>query len=535
MTIPTMIRRPFFRALLVAGLISGSLPAWQSLSLQAQEQPQATPAPPATPPATPTQPNQPQATTQPVPPTQPAPPAGQASPPRPRTLQPRLGNIQSDVTINGLFVPVETFEYATDFKAIQGMRVIEAVPHGSTINAGDVLIEFKTDGLKDQVENQERTVESLRLALEEAELDAKLAEQQIPMNKEQAELAKQQADEDYKYYLEIEKALAERGNEERLKSSKNFLEYSAEELRQLEQMYKADDLTEESEEIVLRRAKDDYDRSKFSFEQTEANVRKTRELTLPRSVKDRANTHRLAEIAYERFKATFPINLKKRELALAKTRQEYQSAKQNLDKLKLDLKACEVKAPMSGVVYYGRFQGGRWVGAPEVTAKLSRFGTVTANEPLLTIVNPNSLRLVGSVSEADVTKIRVGMAGKATPGANKSARLDVAIGSVASVPSGDGSYRVSMDIRSPLTGLVAGMSGSAKVITYFNAQAITLPAPIVLTDEIDDTIRYVNVLENGSPMRKNVEVGVTQGDKIEIKSGLRAKDEVIVEKPAEKP
>ena len=39
-----------------------------------------------------------------------------------------------------------------------------------------------------------------------------------------------------------------------VKSADNMLAYEKEELRQLEKMYKADDLVEETEEIVLKRA-----------------------------------------------------------------------------------------------------------------------------------------------------------------------------------------------------------------------------------------------------------------------------------------
>ena len=44
------------------------------------------------------------------------------------------------------------------------------------------------------------------------------------------------------------------------------LEYEQEELRQLEKMYKADDISEETEQIVLKRAHDNVDSRKFAAE-----------------------------------------------------------------------------------------------------------------------------------------------------------------------------------------------------------------------------------------------------------------------------
>ena len=52
--------------------------------------------------------------------------------------------------------------------------------------------------------------------------------------------------------------------------AKDTLEYEEEELRQLEKMYKADEATEETEKIVLKRARDTVKRAKFVLERTQA-------------------------------------------------------------------------------------------------------------------------------------------------------------------------------------------------------------------------------------------------------------------------
>jgi hypothetical protein len=151
----------------------------------------------------------------------------------------------------------------------------------------------------------------------------------------------------------------------------------------------------------------------------------------------------------------------------------------------------------------------------------------------MTIVNPESLVLLGSVAESDAFKIRVGTAGKLTPTAMKSERLDVVVRSVSSVPFGDGQFEVSLDLQNSggRKDLVAGMSGSVRVLSYFNARALTVPASAVLADEFDDTVRYVNLWLDGKPVRRNVEIGVTHGELVEVRSGLSANDEVLKEKP----
>ena len=449
-----------------------------------------------------------------------------------KTVSITTGSIQSEIVFSAMFAPSEASEISVSLKALSALKVEDVVSHGALVKQGDVLIRFDSDGVKEQLEAQERTVAALRLSLEEAERDAKLAEIQIPLDKEQAELTKRQSDEDFKYYQEFEKEFNERSNDHRLKSMKDSLDYTAEELRQLEKMYKADDLTEESEEIVLRRARDDLDRQKFNFEQTAMLHRKTKEFSLPRTQRDRKVAHRLAEIAWERFQLTFPLQGEKRSLGLAKAKQELQKAAKTLDQLRDDLKACEVKAPRTGVVYYGRVQSGKWVGGAELRAKLRKYGSLGSNEVFMTIVNPDSLQLIGNVPESEVSKLRVGSSGKITPTALKKDRLDVVVKSVSPIPATDGQFEVSLDLPKANRSIVAGMSGSVRITDYFAARALSLPVSVVYTDEVDDLVRYVYALsDEGKPIRKTVEVGVVQGDRIEIRSGISVSDSILAEKP----
>ena len=62
-----------------------------------------------------------------------------------------------------------------------------------------------------------------------------------------------------------------------------MLEYAEEEYRQLEKMYKADDLREETEKIVLRRAKNGVDRAKLELELAQASHEEAVKLLLPRT------------------------------------------------------------------------------------------------------------------------------------------------------------------------------------------------------------------------------------------------------------
>jgi HlyD family secretion protein len=450
----------------------------------------------------------------------------------PATVDVKIGTIQSEVKLDATLAPADPIEISLELKSVASLRVVEAVAQGAMVKEGDVLVRFDTDDITEQIENSERSLASMRLGLEEADREAKLAELQMPLDKEQAEIAKRQADEDFKYFQEFEKAMGEKANEQRLKSTKDNVDYTAEELRQLEKMYKADDLTEESEEIVLRRARDDLARSLFGLEQTELAYRRSKELLLPRSARDQENAHRLAEIAYQRFQLNFPLAHEKRVQAFAKLKRDFEKAVKAHEELKQDLKSCVVHAPKDGVVYYGRVTNGKWSPTAEARAKLKKHGSIGPHDVFMTIVRPNSLEVVGTVPEADVAALRVGAAGRITPNAYKHDRVDIVIKSISNIPVSDGSFDVTLDLGDTKLPLVAGMTGSVKLVTYFNPRGMLIPTKSIFTDESDDQLSHVYVLgADNKVMKKPVQLGIVQGDNTEIRSGIEATDKILADKP----
>ena len=67
-----------------------------------------------------------------------------------------------------------------------------------------------------------------------------------------------------------------------LKGAQFQLDYAQDELDQLEKMYEADDLTEDTEEIVLKRSRTEVDFAKFNLEQTKEFCDELLMVRLPR-------------------------------------------------------------------------------------------------------------------------------------------------------------------------------------------------------------------------------------------------------------
>src|SRR5690606_1057126 len=100
---------------------------------------------------------------------------------------------------------------------------------------------------------------------------------------ESAERALEDARREYKDYTQGDRDRLVKSIDLRLKSSRQQAENVREELRQLEKMYEADDLTEETEEIVLKRQRVAAEMADFMLESAKISHERTLERALPRN------------------------------------------------------------------------------------------------------------------------------------------------------------------------------------------------------------------------------------------------------------
>lgn len=452
--------------------------------------------------------------------------------PQPASATAVEGPARAELSLPGILTSKNAVELSVAPKTTQAFKVIKAVPFGSAVRTGDLLVEFNSEAFADQLSDQERAVVNAEIALNEGRRDYELLHQQYPLDQEQAELTWAQAQEDYKYFTETERPFEIRSTEQALKSAKDFLDYTHEELKQLEKMYKADDLTEESEEIVLRRARDDFERQRFSFERTQMQNERQKNVLQPRIEKQRQTAFRLAEIAYERSRLTLPVTLQKKKIELEKLEIDLVKAQRKLEELKADAQWFQVHAPQDGYVYYGKATNGKWEGLAEMKNKLRPNGAIQPNEIFMTVVDNSQLAVQSNVPEAEAPRVRPGQIGWFQPTSLPGKSIPVSVERRLPLPNSDGSFEMSCDLQPHDNPLAAGQNGTVKIVVYENQRAVLIPAQAVFTDEKNGGLRYVlKFVSEGNYLRTPVEVGVTMGDQLEILKGVSVGDTVLTEKP----
>jgi len=404
----------------------------------------------------------------------------------------------------------------------------KAAEHGTRVEKGQVVLALRTAELDEAIADAEAQLASLEPAIKIAEAELATMEKTLDLALAAAERAREHAEEDAERYFKIERPLAIRNWEQTVKNRKNYLEYQREELRQLEKMYEADDLTEETEEIVLKRQRDTVERAEFALEVEKANAEKALKVEIPRkdvSVRENLTRQRLSAA---QAKTTIPENLRKKRLEVEGLRRSRQKAREKLQKLKADRKAFVVSAPFDGIVYYGPCTRGKW---PKLSGQLLPGAVIQPNAVVVTIVAPRPLFVRASVPEGQLHRLAAGMKAAVVPVAFPGQKLQASLESLSAVPVGEGTFDATFSVDLPKgSRLMPGMNCSVKVRSYLAEKAITVPNEAIHTDDQDRTFVWVKD-KDGKPQKMLVKTGKKGEKKTEILDGLAEGEVVVLKKP----
>jgi multidrug resistance efflux pump len=416
--------------------------------------------------------------------------------------------------------------------------VLKAVEHGSQVRKGDTLLWMDFDRIDQAIRDLEAERHLAELAIQLTEKELPLLEKSVPLDLAAAERAQKMAAEDLEKFIQKDRAFLEKSVEFWVKSAREYVEYAQEELRQLEKMYKANDLTEETEQIILKRQRNYVERANFYLTMAEKERDDTLKLELPRRDQLlRENSEKLTA-ALEKARSTLPLTLSQKRLTLDKMKYDRDKAADRLAKLKRDRDVMAVKAPADGLVYYGRCVRGQWTTAGAMADRLQRGGQLQPEEVVLTIVQPKGLFVQTEVEEKELHLLRPGTEAKVVATARPDDKLKAKVESVSAVPVTPGKFlaRVAVEIPQEANALMPGMACSVKLVPYLKTQALTVPLSAVFTDELDEDKHYVYVPSEGDESAKRpVKVGKKTDQKAEVLEGLKEGEEILQQKPGEGP
>lgn len=461
--------------------------------------------------------------------------AGQPQAAEESTHTVKRDGLKIEVNLTGHFEAAQSWPVVLRPNSWSSFTVVKAVPHGSQVKKGDQLVWLDTSKIDQQLQDLEHDAQLGKLNLRVAELETELLQKTVPLDLRAAERGRRIADEDLNYFMKTDRAFQIESAEQSLQSSRNSLEYAEEELKQLKEMYEADDLTEETEEIILKRARDDVDRAKFYLKSTQLRTKKSVEQGLPREEQQLIDAARRAEIAMSKATVSLPVQLQKQKIELEQQKLAARRTQEKLDELREDRKMMEIQAPADGYVYYGKWTRGSWSGVDSVASQLTEGGKLSPQNVFMTILNPRPLRIRVEVPEKELHRLSRGLQGKAVPDGFPELKLPTTLQQVSAFPIGKATFdaQFQVTLSDDAKRVVPGMGCKLQLVVYNNENALTVPAGAVFENEADGERNVVYVKQgDGQSEARQVVIGKKTEQKWEVLRGLREGDEILMKKPS---
>lgn len=456
---------------------------------------------------------------------------------KPPTHKVEKAPFRIELALKGVFETSALTEVSVHFEGwnppMAPLVVVSAVEPGTKVKKGEVLIKLDTERIDKYIRDLEADQRLAELALKQMEVELAALEKTTPLDMAAADRTKKLTDEDWKRFNEVDKPFAEESVKMQNKMQHQMLEYAQEELKQLEKMYRTKDLTEETEEIILKRQRNEIEFYNFIVKQ--ADVRKDQffAFDLPRRIERLKEEVERIRLNWDKSKITLPMQLEKTKLAFEKAKYERARATERLANIKADRELFVVRAPADGIVYYGRCSQGQFSTAGSLLSRLQKGGIIQADEIVMTIVQPRPLFVRASADEKECQQISSGMNCKIVPTAAPDTKLDGKIERVSATPTSPGSFDVRASVDVGDAKVYPGMACTVKLTPYLREEAMAVPGSCVFSDELDEDKMYVYLYQAGPGKfeKKTVTVGKKSGGKTEIVSGLKAGDEIALTKP----
>jgi HlyD family secretion protein len=424
-------------------------------------------------------------------------------------------------------LPESVVPIRLDAKVWPTFEIVSIADHGSSIKKGDSLIVFKTDAVDRKIIDSKQALAAAELGMEQAELDLVTLEKTVPEQLQCMERGAKVAAEELTYFEETRRKVSEESANQSLKRQEQMLASYQEELKQLLKMYEADDITEETEEIILKKQKDSVAYAEFALRKEVLEHKRTLAVTLPRELTALIEKRDDTALQFSKAKQDLPRSLELKKIEVEKLKTALQRQREELTDLEQDRKLFEIKAPAGGLFYHGTIENGTWV-TGEIVKVLVTKGIVPVSKNLACFIPASSKMVIETLaSQADAQAFVKDAKGFAMLAGKDDVLIPVTLSKSSQIPNTQGSYSTTFTAEWPKTLTPApGQALDVNLISYNNEKAIAVPSKAI---ELGSKGWAIEVkLADGKTERRIVTRGKSNGELTEITAGVEAGQVVIV-------
>ena len=435
----------------------------------------------------------------------------------------KSGKLSFNVNGEGTFVADEPFEVRLKLEAHGGPLIIAAVaPNRSEVKKGATLLELDPVNITREVAAAENELTTSRANHAKAESDLRLGEQADALAMRIQQQETKNAEAAVKWWEQVDGPQILKSAELQVKIAKANVEDQEDELDQLRKMYKAEDLTSATADIVIKRAVRQLDVSKTQTKMTEERSQKTEVYTYPISKQSVLDALEQSKQRLETLKASQAHSAVVRRAALTSAKLALAASEKKLADLKKDQPVFSIKAPADGVVQYGYSSSGTWTGGDPKTMRVGE--RLTSGQTVMTLFKPGDLKIELTVPESQSAWVRPGAKARVTPVAFPELTYEGACSAPTAKAGSSGlTFVASIDVNNPDPRIMPGMKATVRIDGGEAEGVLLVPVAAVSGGKV--TVRD----KDGKEEAREVVTGRSDGKMSEIKKGVGEGEQVLSE------
>lgn len=430
-------------------------------------------------------------------------------------------------SIPAFALPVESAPIALDAEVWSAFTILSIAEHGSPVKKDAALLVFDAKDIDRKLDDTRRAIATETLALAQAELDLATLEKTVPEQLARLKRNAEQAAEELAYFTETGRKAAEETAAQSLKRNEQLLASKKEELKQLLKMYEADDITEDTEEIILEQQKYSVEYAEFALRMEMLDHKRTLSVSLPREATALTEKRDDTALLLDKGAKELPRSIELKKLEVSGLKTSLARNKEALADLEKDRGLFEIKAPADGTFYHGSIEDGKWI-TGELIKVLQPAGSAPVKKAFATFIPATAgMALHASLDQATAAALAAGATGTATLAGRGDVTIPVSLQSLGTAPNPDQTYSATFSAEWPEDATAeAGQALEIRMVSYSTESALVIPSKAIGYGPKGWAVELK--LADGKTEKRPVTRGKASAEETEITAGLEVGQVVIV-------
>ncbi|MEK7467279.1 MAG: HlyD family efflux transporter periplasmic adaptor subunit [Planctomycetota bacterium] len=403
------------------------------------------------------------------------------------------------------------------------LSISKIASHGAAVKKGDVVLQFDPAPWQRAVAAAENELRAADAGLKAASDSCAWGDKQDSLTLANSKDAVLESEKELEYFNTIDGPHMLKYNELGLKNYEDNVKDQAQELEQLEKMYKSEELTTDTADIVRDRAKRSLENSKIFLEMRRASSKKTPDWEYPRRKIQVERAVEQSKVGLAQTESNVANGKVQRDAQKVRATAAREQQVEALEKLKRDGDKLTITSSIDGWAIYGQLAGGNWSTNDELLKAYRTGEKVGANVVVLTVIPSGAKMARVAIPEDRAMQAKVGQKATVAALGSQDKKLEATLSEISPVPSG-GVIAAKLQLSSAAESVVPGMKCKVSIAVADLKDVVLVPASAV---GVENGKPAVWVMEGGKEKVVEITLGMNNGQWHEVKAGLKGGETIL--------